>query len=152
MSLVRWRPAQNLFPQLWDVQNEVNRVFGNFWGRNAAEEGELRGTWSPAVDIAESKDELVVSADLPGLNREDIKVNVENNVLTFSGERKQEKREEESNYHRLERSYGYFSRSFTLPATVKADRIKASYKDGVLCLTLPKIEEAKPRQIAVEIN
>lgn len=152
MSLVRWRPAQNLFPQLWDVQNEVNRVFDGLWGRTSTDEGELRGMWSPAVDIAEGKEELVVSADLPGVNREDIKVHVENNVLTFSGERKQEKKEDGSNYHRLERSYGFFSRSFTLPATVQADRIKASYKDGVLRLALPKIEEAKPRQIKVEVN
>lgn len=151
MALTRWRPTQAVFPPVWDIQNEINRVFDNLWGR-PTEETELRGMWSPSVDIAETKDEIVVSADLPGLNKEDIKVNVENNVLTFSGERKQEKKDEGSNYHRLERSYGFFSRSFTLPATVKSDKIKAAYKDGVLRLSLPKAEEAKPRQIAVEIN
>lgn len=151
MALTRWRPTQSVFPQVWDIQNEINRVFDNLWGR-PSEESELRGMWSPSVDIAETKDEIVVSADLPGLNKEDIKVNVENNVLTFSGERKQEKKDEGSNYHRLERSYGFFSRSFTLPVTVQSDKIKAAYKDGVLRLSLPKVEEAKPRQIAVEIN
>lgn len=149
MALTRWRPMPSAFPQVWDIQSEINRVFDNLWG---PEESELRGMWSPAVDIAETKDEIVVSADLPGLNKENIKVNVENNVLTFSGERKQETQENGSNVHRLERSYGFFSRSFTLPATVRADAIKAAYKDGVLHLTLPKAEEAKPRRIAVEIN
>ena len=149
MALTRWRPTQAVFPPVWDIQNEINRVFDNLWG---PEESKLRGMWSPAVDIAETRDEIVVSADLPGLEKENIKVNVENNVLTFSGERKQETKTEESNVHRLERSYGFFSRSFALPATVKSDKIKAAYKDGVLRLMLPKVEEAKPRQIAVEIN
>jgi len=152
MSLVRWRPIQSFFPQIWDIQNEINKVFNNVVSPFSGEEGELRGTWSPSVDIAETEQEILVSADLPGLNKEDIRVNVQNNVLTFSGERKQETKSEGSNYHRLERSYGFFSRSFTLPATVKADGIKAAYKDGVLRLTLPKVEEAKPRQIAVDVK
>ncbi|MBI2950696.1 Hsp20/alpha crystallin family protein, partial [bacterium] len=136
----------------WDIQNEINKVFNSVMAPFSSEEGELRGAWTPTVDISETENELVVSADLPGLNKEDIKVNVQNNVLTFSGERKQETKSEESNVHRLERSYGFFSRSFTLPATVKADGIKAVYKDGVLRLTLPKVEEAKPRQIAVDVK
>lgn len=151
MAITRWRPTQTVFPQVWDIQNEINRVFDNLWGRST-EESELRGMWSPAVDISETKDEIIVSADLPGLQKDEIKVDVENNVLTFSGERRQEEKTEGSNVHRLERSYGYFSRSFTLPATVRSDAIKAAYKDGVLRLKLPKVEEAKPRQIAVEIN
>ncbi|OGG43978.1 MAG: hypothetical protein A3F84_13085 [Candidatus Handelsmanbacteria bacterium RIFCSPLOWO2_12_FULL_64_10] len=152
MALVRWRPTQGLFPQIWDIQNEINKVFNGMIAPFSSEEGELRGAWTPSVDISETENELVVSADLPGLNKEDIKVNVQNNVLTFSGERKQETKSEGSNYHRLERSYGFFSRSFTLPATVKADGIKAAYKDGVLRLTLPKVEEARPRQIAVDVK
>ncbi len=152
MSLVRWRPAQGFFPQVWDIQNEINKVFNSVMAPFSSEEGELRGAWTPSVDISETENELVVSADLPGLNREDIKVNVQNNVLTFSGERKQETKSEGSNVHRLERSYGFFSRSFTLPATVKTDGIKATYKDGVLHLTLPKVEEARPRQIAVDVK
>lgn len=152
MALVRWRPIQSFFPQMWDIQNEINRVFNNVMAPFSSEGGELRGTWSPSVDIAETENELVVSADLPGVNKEDIKVNVQNNVLTFSGERKQGTKSEENNYHRLERSYGFFSRSFALPATVKADAIKAVYKDGVLRLTLPKVEEARPRQIAVDVK
>lgn len=152
MALVRWQPAQNLFPRIWDIQNEINKIFNSVMAPFSSEESELRGTWTPSVDISETEDELIVSADLPGLNKEDIKVNVQNNVLTFSGERKQETKSEGSNYHRLERSYGFFSRSFTLPATVKTDEIKAAYKDGVLRLTLPKAEEAKPRQIAVDVK
>ena len=152
MALVRWQPAQGFFPRMWDIQNEINRVFNNVMAPFSSEEGELRGAWTPSADIAETENELVVSADLPGVNKEDIKVNVQNNVLTFSGERKQETKSEENNYHRLERSYGFFSRSFTLPATVKTDAIKAAYKDGVLRLTLPKAEEAKPRQIVVDVK
>jgi HSP20 family protein len=152
MALLRWRPVQSFFPQIWDIQNEINKVFNNVVSPFSSEEGERRGTWSPSVDIAETEQEIVVSADLPGLNKEDIRVNVQNNALTFSGERKQETKSEGSNYHRLERSYGFFSRSFTLPATVKADGIQAAYKDGVLRLTLPKVEEAKPRQIAVDVK
>jgi HSP20 family protein len=152
MALVRWQPAQNPFPRIWDIQNEINKVFNSVMAPFSSDEGELRGAWTPSVDISETENELVVSADLPGLNKEDIKVNVQNNVLTFSGERKQETKSEGSNVHRLERSYGFFSRSFTLPATVKADAIKAVYKDGVLRLTLPKVEEARPRQIAVDVK
>jgi HSP20 family protein len=152
MALVHWRPAQGFFPQIWDIQNKVNRAFNSVLEPFSSEGGELRSAWDPAVDIVETKDELVVSADLPGVNKEDIKVNVQNNVLTFSGERKHETKIEENNYHRMERSYGFFSRSFTLPATVKADAIKAVYKDGVLHLTLPKVEEAKPRQIVVDVK
>jgi len=151
MALVRWQPERGFFPQMWDIRNEINKMFNSVL-EPFTEGSELRSTWYPAVDISETENELVVSADLPGLNREDIKVNVQNNVLTFSGERKQEMKSEEGNYHRLERSYGFFSRSFTLPATVKADEIKAVYKDGVLRLTLPKVEEARPRQIAVDVK
>lgn len=152
MALVRWRPTQTFFPRVWDIQNEINRVFDSLMGPSSSEGDDFRGMWSPSVDIAETDDEVVVSADLPGIHKEDIKVNVQNNVLTFSGERKQETKSEGSNYHRMERAYGFFSRSFTLPATVKADAIKAVYKDGVLRLTLPKVEEARPRQIAVEVK
>ncbi len=152
MSLVRWRPTGSLLPRDWGIQNDVSRIFDHLFDRPFFDGDELRGIWSPSVDIEETENELIVTADLPGVNKDGIKVNVQNNVLTFSGERKREEKSEKDNLHRLERTYGSFSRSFRLSATVVSDGIKATYKDGVLRLTLPKVEEAKPRQIAVEVK
>ena len=152
MSLVRWRPTSSFLPRNWDIQNDVSRIFDHLLDRPFFDGDELRGIWSPSVDIAETENELIVTADLPGVNKDDIKVNVGDNVLTFSGERKREEKSGKGNLHRLERTYGSFSRSFSLSAAVVADEIKATYKDGVLRLTLPKVEEAKPRQIAVEVK
>ena len=110
------------------------------------------GSWSPAVDIFDNAGEIVLKAELPGLKKEDIDINVEDNLLTVRGERKREKEvtDNDKGVFRSERAFGSFSRSFTLPTTVAVDKINASYKDGVLTLTLPKAEEAKPRQIAIE--
>ena len=109
-------------------------------------------TWAPAVDIYETEHELVVKADLPDIKPEELDIRVENNILTIRGERKFEKKVNESNYLRVERAYGSFSRSFSLANTVNSDAIKAEYKDGVLTLTIPKREEAKPKQIKVNVN
>lgn len=109
-------------------------------------------TWAPAVDIYETQNELVVKADLPDVNEKDIDVRVENNLLTIRGERKFEKSVSEENFLRVERTYGSFSRSFSLPNTVNAESIGAEYKNGVLTVTLPKREEAKPRQVKVTVN
>ncbi len=109
-------------------------------------------TWAPAVDIYETPNELVVKADLPDVNEKDIDVRVENNLLTIRGERKFEKSVSEENYLRVERTYGAFSRSFSLPNTVNAESIGAEYKNGVLTVTLPKREESKPRQVKVTVN
>ena len=110
------------------------------------------GTWQPAVDVYETEDSYVLKADLPGVNKEDIKIDVNNNALTIKGEKKLEEKTEKDNYMRVERSYGSFTRTFTLSDKVDSGNIKAAYKDGVLELTLPKKEEAKPKEIKVEIN
>src|SRR6185295_1566844 len=113
-----------------------------------------RGTrpWSPSVDIYETENELVLRADLPDVKLEDIEVRVENQTLTLSGERKFEQDSKVRGYHRIERSYGAFTRSFTVPATVESDKVHAEFKNGVLTVTLPKKEAAKPRQVKVEVK
>jgi HSP20 family protein len=109
------------------------------------------GGWHPPVDIYEDKDGVVLKAELPGMKKDDIDVRVENNVLTMNGQRKREQEVKEDGYYRCERSYGSFSRSFSLPTTVDVKKINASYKDGVLTVSLPKLEEAKPKQIDVKV-
>ncbi|MGH8104256.1 MAG: Hsp20/alpha crystallin family protein [bacterium] len=108
--------------------------------------------WAPAVDIFETEDILMIKADLPGLNKDDVQVEVENNILTIRGEKKEEHEVKEENYYRQERSYGSFQRVFQLPRTVKADGINASFKNGVLEVTLPKVEAAKPKKIEVKVG
>jgi HSP20 family protein len=132
------------------LQNQFNRIFNESL-RNQAEESALT-TWAPVVDIYETPNELVVKADLPDVNEKDIDVHVENNLLTIRGERKFEKSVSEESYLRVERTYGAFSRSFSLPNTVNAEAIGAEYKNGVLTVNLPKREESKPRQVKVTIN
>lgn len=132
------------------LQDQFNRFFNEAFGR-ASEEGSLT-TWAPSVDIYETEHELVVKADLPDIRPEELDIRVENNILTIRGERKFEKKENEKNYLRVERSYGSFTRSFSLASTVKTEAIKADYKNGVLTLTIPKREEAKPKQIKVNVE
>ena len=110
------------------------------------------GAWAPAVDIYEKGTDVVLKAELPGLDPKDVDIRIENNVLTLKGERKIEDEIKQENYHRVERAYGGFTRSFTLPSTVDTTNVKADYKDGVLRITLPKREEAKPKQIQVDIT
>jgi HSP20 family protein len=131
------------------LQDQMNRLFDETF-RNRGEESALT-TWAPAVDIYETPNELVVKADLPDMNEKDLDVRVENNLLSIGGERKFEKSVSEDNYLRVERTYGSFSRSFSLPNTVNAEAIKAEYKNGVLTVTLPKREESKPRQVRVNV-
>jgi HSP20 family protein len=156
MSLVRWNPARELerwAPDFFGVQREINRLFDDFFrGGMQAEEASGRSYWSPAVDIAERDNEYVVKVELPGVNKDDVKITLESNILTIRGEKKQEKEEKGENSHRLERSYGSFQRSFTLPTIVKNDKIDAVYRDGILTVTLPKAEEAKPKQIEVKVR
>ena len=145
MAVVRWDP----FRDLGMLQDRMNRLFddaGRGW-RN--DEPAATTTWSPSVDIFETEGEIVVKAELPGMKREDITLHLENNVLTLRGERKFEKETKEENYHRIERSYGNFSRSFSIPATVDEEKIRADYRDGVLKIALPKKEQAKPKQIKI---
>lgn len=150
MALVRWRP----FRDLVSIQDEVNRLYNDFFGRVPSRfEGDWNASeWSPSVDISETKDDIVIKAEIPGLEKENIKISLQDNILTLKGEKKQEKEEKDTNFYRMERCYGSFTRSFNLPTTVQADKIKASYKDGILNITLPKAEEVKPKQIPIEIN
>jgi HSP20 family protein len=145
-SIARLEP----FRGLSTLQDQFNRLFNESF-RNHPEESALT-TWAPAVDIYETANELVVKADLPDVNEKDIDVRVENNLLTIRGERKFEKSVSEENYLRVERTYGSFSRSFSLPNTVNPEAIGAEYKNGVLTVTLPKREESKPRQVKVTVN
>jgi HSP20 family protein len=140
MKLVRWEPFGREFASL---ANRLNQAFDM--------DRESFGGWHPPVDIYEDKDGVVLKAELPGMKKEDIDVRVENNVLTMNGQRKREQEVKEDGYFRCERSYGSFSRSFSLPTTVDVKKINASYKDGVLTVSLPKLEEAKPKQIDVKV-
>lgn len=149
MAIVRFDP----FRELSLMQDRMNRMFGDFYGRRLDDDVMSRGDWVPAVDIYENdKHEIVIRAEMPGMKREDIELRVENNTLTLRGERKREAEVRDEQYHRVERAYGAFVRSFSLPSTVDAGHVSAEYKDGVLSVTLPLREEAKPRQIPVEIK
>lgn len=130
------------------LRGDFDQFFEGFFG--PAQRRENNGLWAPAVDVLENENNFVVSAELPGLSKDEIHVEVENNRLTIKGERKFEKRDEKENYHFVERSYGSFLRSFTLPRNVNPDAIEAEYKDGVLQLTLPKREEVKPKKVEVK--
>jgi HSP20 family protein len=144
MALVRWNPVGQLAGMEID---RLNRMFNDLYQEN------FSGGWMPAVDIYETAEhEVVIKADLPDMKREDVGVTVENNVLTLKGERKLEQEVRREHFHRIERRHGSFSRSFTLPSTVDASKISASYKDGVLTVRLPQREEAKPKQIAVNVE
>ncbi|HYL09908.1 MAG TPA: Hsp20/alpha crystallin family protein [Candidatus Acidoferrales bacterium] len=145
-TLTRWEP----FRGVATVQDQINRIFEDLSLRGAGDSSLT--TWSPAVDIYETEHELVVKADVPDVDEKDLDVRVENNILTIHGERKFEKKVNEDNYLRVERAYGSFSRSFSLANTVNTDAIKAEYRNGVLTLTIPKREEAKPKQIKVNVN
>ncbi len=145
MSITRYDP----FRDLRSLQEEVNRLFSTNLTRSFGEEGIGRGAWNPSVDIYENKDQIVLEAELPGMNRDDFELTVENNVITLRGERQFEKKDETDNYHRVERSYGSFTRSFTLPQTVSTEGAAAEYRNGVLRVTLPKREETKARRIEI---
>lgn len=148
MAIVRFDP----FRELASMQDRINRIFGEAY-RRGDDDITMRADWAPAVDIFENdQHEIVIKAEIPGLKKDDIDVSVENSTLTLRGKRERETEVKEEQYHRVERAYGMFSRSFSLPQTVDASRVHAEYKDGVLTLTLPKREEAKPRQVQVQIQ
>ncbi len=144
-TIARWEP----FRRATSLQDQVNRLFSDVLERGT-EESSLTA-WAPSVDIYETEHELVVKADLPEVDPKDLDIRVENNILTIRGERKFEKKVNEENYLRVERSYGSFARSFTLANTVNSEAIKADYQNGVLTLSIPKREEAKPKQIKVNL-
>jgi len=144
MNLIRYQKPDLVWPtfgRLSSLRDELDSLF----------DSSLTG-WLPALDVHENKDNFTVRVELPGFKREDIQVSLQDGVLTISGERKEEKVSEETEVHRQERYYGKFSRALTLPTAVAADKVKATYKDGVLTITLPKAEEAKPKQIDVSVS
>lgn len=149
MAIVRFDP----FRELAVMQDRINRIFGDAYGRRLDDDLMARGDWVPPVDIFENdKHEIVLRAEMPGLNRDDIDVRVENNTLTIRGERKKDTEVRDEQYHRIERTCGTFSRSFSLPSTVDAGHVAADYRDGVLTVVLPTREEAKPRQIEIKVK
>jgi HSP20 family protein len=142
-------PIEN---DLLSLQREMNRMFRDVF-HNADEDTTItQSMWSPSVDITETESEYTVNLELPGVKKEDVKVTLENNVISIRGEKKQEKETKDTNLHRVERVYGSFERSFTLPRTVRNDKIDASYQDGVLKIVIPKAEEAKPKAIEVKVK
>jgi HSP20 family protein len=146
MAISRWDP----FRDLNVLQDRMNRLFDDAGRGWRADEPAATTTWSPAVDIFETENEIVVKAEVPGIDRKDISLNLENNVLTLKGERRFEKETKEENYHRIERAYGGFSRAFSIPATVDYEKIRADCHDGILTIALPKKEQVKPKQIRIE--
>ena len=145
-TLTRWNPETDLVRGRFD--RLFNQMLHDAWGAQATE-GVAGRIWAPAVDIKETEEALQFKVELPGLAKEDVEITVENSVLTIAGERKFEKETKGENYHRLERSYGSFSRSFTLPTGVRAEQVEATFDQGVLNITLPKQEESKPRKISI---
>ena len=151
MALIRWSPrreAWDPFESLTEIHNEMDRLFG----RSLRSQTGLEGVFSPAIDVAVEKDNVIIKADLPGLTRDDVSVTLQENYLTIKGEKKQETEKKETNYFLSERVHGSFTRVIELPVAVDAARIEARFKDGVLQVTLPKTEEAKPKQIEVKIS
>ncbi len=148
MAIVRWEPFRDLLTSQREFDRLFKEAFTPFVG-----EGELSTrTWAPPVDIYEDENNIVLKAELPGVNANDVEIKVEDSTLFLKGERKFEKEVKDENYHRVERSYGSFARSFSLPNSIDAEKVKAEYKDGLLTLTLPKREEAKPKTIKINVS
>jgi HSP20 family protein len=154
MTLMRWTPRNEIarteadpFSELRRLQDEMLQLFDTSLARKP-----FNGAFAPAIDVSEDKDNLIVKADLPGLTKDDVEITLQDNVLTLRGEKKQESETKEENFYRMERVHGVFSRSFELPVTVNANKVAATFKDGVLQITLPKTEEAKPKQIKVNVQ
>jgi len=147
MALVRWEPVR----ELNTIQGEINRLFNSFFDTPVSA-GEAGRRWLPAMDLVEADDHYVLRADLPGLSEDDVKIEVEDNVLTVSGERKAEHEQRGEGYHRLERSYGAFSRALTLPEGVDPAAVQASFDRGVLEVHIPKPEERKPRRVSISVG
>jgi HSP20 family protein len=149
MNIVKWDP----FVELEDVSKQLNRIFGRFPARTEPVR-ELLATadWAPSVDITETDTAYLIKGEIPGVNREDVRVNIENGMLTMSGERKQEKEEKNKKFHRIERSYGSFMRSFRLPDNIDEAAVKAEFKDGMLNVTLPKTIQPRNKSISVTVS
>src|ERR1700751_3733143 len=146
--IARWDP----FREFSTLQDRLNRLFRESYGPEGRDESLTTSQFAPPVDVYEDEHNVVLKVEVPGIDEKDIDVRVENNVLTVHGERKVEKEEKEENFRRVERQYGSFTRTFTLPSTVDADNVQANYDKGVLKINLPKKAEAKPKQIKVNVG
>jgi HSP20 family protein len=147
MALVPWKP----FDELTSFRREMDQLWDRFFSERPALDMLEKG-WEPTMDITETKSDLIVKAELPGIDPKEIDISLTGDTLTIKGEKQQEKEEKEENYYRIERSYGIFSRTIKLPVSVQNDKIKASYQHGVLKITLPKSEEAKQKQIKIKVE
>jgi HSP20 family protein len=148
MALIRWEPVR----ELNTIQSEMNRLFNTFFDSPTATNGSAARRWLPAMDLLETENDFVLRADLPGLSESDVNIELENNVLTISGERKSETEERKEGYYRVERASGSFSRSLTLPDGIDPDAVKATFERGVLEVRIPKPEERKPRKVAISVG
>jgi HSP20 family protein len=154
MALVRFRPfgqAVDPFRDLTDIQSEMNRLFDTFFGRPAPQTGGMERVWAPAVDMYETKDELVMAVELPGVSEKDIHLSITGDLLSVKGERHWQQDVKQENFFRSERWLGKFERTLPLPMPVQSDKVKAAYRDGVLMITLPKAEEIKAKEIKIDV-
>ncbi|MDP3973204.1 MAG: Hsp20/alpha crystallin family protein [Candidatus Daviesbacteria bacterium] len=147
MDLLPWRPVESIS----GLRKEMDRLFERFFGEGPRWEL-FEERWAPSLDVSETKDEILVKAEVPGIDPKNISISLSGDTLTIKGEKKQEKEEKEHNFYRMERSWGSFSRVIRIPVSVQPDKIKASHKNGVLTITLPKSEEVKPKEISVEVS
>lgn len=147
--LARYRNRTNDWPAMWNMEDEVNRMFEQF---GQSFQGAVQGRFAPAMDIQETEDAYIVEADVPGLKKDEVHIEVADNVLTIKGERKSEQEQKEKNFHRVERSFGSFARSVALPAGFDNTKVSAKFENGVLTITLPKPEERKPRRVEVKVD
>jgi len=148
MALVRWEPVR----EISSIQSEMNRLFNSFFDTPTTGNGGAPRRWLPAMDVVETDDHFVLTADLPGLGEEDVNIEIEENVLTVSGERKAEHEDKREGFVRVERSYGSFRRSLTLPEGVDADAVSANFDKGVLEIRIPKPEVRKPRKVEIQVG
>ena len=147
-ELVKW----DTLNEMLSFQDDINQVVSDFFGRAPARRTLTDGLWAPLMDIEETKDELVIKAEVPGMAKDDIKIQINSDVLSISGERKHEQETRDKTYHRIERTYGKFQRIIRMPTEVQPDKTKASYENGVLTICLPKTEKVKPREIEIEVK
>jgi HSP20 family protein len=148
MALIRWEPVR----ELGTIQNEMNRLFNSFFDTPTPANGTTYRRWVPAMDLVETENAFVLKADLPGLSESDVNIELEDNVLTVSGERKSEHEDRKAGYYRVERSYGSFRRSLTLPEGVDPEAVKATFDKGVLEVTVPKPEQQQPRKVQITVG
>ena len=148
MALIRWEPVR----ELGTIQNEMNRFFNSFFDTPTPANGKTFRRWIPAMDLVETENAFLLKADLPGLSESDVKIELDDNVLTISGERKSEHQDRKAGYYRVERSYGSFRRSLALPEGVEADAVKATFENGVLEVTVPKPAQAQPRRVQITVG